>query len=423
MRFEAHRVRRVVVAASSLLLLPMAAFAADDESEEKGTTCKTPQFAVAWESYDLLKVTAESNADKSEDFCLSFWYLKDKKRIGSAPKDEKSTVEIVAPLPGDLVACTEGPAVPRAEGILNAVRANLNVTPAGRALKLRVDRPTLLASGGFVGFRYVSQTEAENVCSDDRREGPADSQLKVLDKHRLAFDLGSVLNLDGDGSWNASPEVAAKFDSRWYEHVLVGSVFRYSAVGEIAEKPADDEESDGEDGEGDSDDEFDPFQSGGGSLQAQVFAFFPISSRFGPAVGFGISTLEGDDGSEVDAEAHYFVALRGEVEAYNSGRPAESLAGSSAWLQAGWMKDDLYKDVVIEAATENSEEVRSDESDRAFLEAELELPRVGTNWFRMLVRAFATVPTSGDGPSDIRVSVLGSVDPSKWFEGARGRKK
>ena len=76
--------------------------------------------------------------------------------------------------------------------------------------------------------------------------------------------------------------------------------------------------------------------------------------------------------------------------------------------------------VVVAAANGEIAEIRRDESERYFLEGELEVPRVGTNWFRMLIRAKASVPRSGDGPSDVRVSVLGSIDPTKWFEGARG---
>jgi hypothetical protein len=367
-----------------------------------GTKCEDPLFGVAWESFDELKLTAFTNADQDEEFCLYLSYLRQLPEGPASP-------ELLTPAADAGSTC----APPAA----NEVAARITATEDGASLKLALDRATLLRSGGFLGFRFLPPTGA-TTC-EARRAGPADHQLKVLDKHELEFDLGSVMTLDGDGTWSSAPELAASFRSRWKSRFLAGVLLRYSEIGSITEAPEEDEQEEEEDGETTKEEPFDPFRSGGGTFKAEIFAVALALERAGIAGGVGFATVPGNADSSVAAKRYFYVAGRCEVEGYNSGRAAESLAGSSAWVQAGLLWDDLFEDVVVRAADGEVPELRSDESERYFLEGEFEIPRVGNSWFRLAVRAFASLPRSGDGPTDVRVSVLGSIDPTEWFQGAR----
>ena len=415
-----NRMNRVADAILSPLgLLLVLSVGETPASAQDGTKCEAPRFEVAVESDQLAKVTAFSNSDAAEEFCLYFSYLKTPEKKGNNPEsDLLPPPELAAPLGGDPTRCNPATMTvnldqgSRSISRVRELAVPLKIQPEGTSVKLDFRRERVLKAGGFLGFRY--QALGKPAC-DVRGEGPTDPELKVLDKHKMAFDVGSVLSLEGDGSWSSQAEATATFVSRWYINFSSGVSFRYSAIGAISdtpEEPADGEETPAK--------EIDPFQSGGGTFESGIFASWLFSKNVGFSAGVGFATLPGEASGALVAKNNYFVALRAEVEAYNSGRPAETLAGASGWLQGGLLWDGLFEDVVVKAAEGDGEELRSDESERFFVEGELEVPRVGTNWFRMLVRIRASVPTSGDGPSDVRVSVLGSIDPTKWFEGARG---
>ena len=397
---------------------------------EEGTKCEPPRFEVSVEAFELAKVIAFSNADDAQDFCLYFSYLTEPRaRRGQAANPPPVVPVLAAPLGGDSSSCTPAEVeIPSTapggnpQKLPRELAVRLKVSPGGTSAKVGFERDRVLQAGGFLGFRYESVNSGACVA---RASGPSDPELKVVDKHKMSFDVGSVLNLEGDGGWASQAEAAATFTSRWKPWVASGVSLRYSAIGAIGDEPEEPADPAEETSQGSSEtdaqsENFDPFAAGGGTFEAGFSASFYFSKRVGVAADLGFATVPGEESSSLVAKENYFLGLRVEVEAYNSGRPAESLAGASAWFQAGLLWDNLFDDVVVAAANGEIAEIRRDESERYFLEGELEVPRVGTNWFRMLIRAKASVPRSGDGPSDVRVSVLGSIDPTKWFEGARG---
>jgi len=113
----------------------------------------------------------------------------------------------------------------------------------------------------------------------------------------------------------------------------------------------------------------------------------------------------------------WFAGVEFAVNGYNAGKPGDSLANSRGFFRTGIMEDKLWENVQLSPASEDgmTPATFSDESERYFLEGELEIPKVGTDSWRLLLRTFASIPTSGKGPSDVRVSALVSIDPRQWF--------
>lgn len=289
-----------------------------------------------------------------------------------------------------------------------------------------MDRQALLKAGGLVGLSYEAlPDEIGKVCLA-RRRGPENPVRKALDKHSLSFDIGSVFNLQGEGSWDANMEAAAVSRSQWYDWLQTGFSVRYSSLGAVDEPEEeedgdDDGGGDGDDGEDEEEEEFNPFESGGGLLETNVYMMFslPKVPRLGFVGGWGLSSVPGAPESKLELRERTFVGLRNSIQAFNAGRIGDTLENTSGYIQAGVADDDLWERVELEPASEDGTVPAkiSDESKRYFFEGEFDIPRVGTEWFRINLRFFASVPRSGDGPSDLRISALASIDPRRWFPG------
>ena len=293
----------------------------------------------------------------------------------------------------------------------------VHATPDGTRVPLRLDREEVLRGGGFVRVAYNSTETYPKSCEETQVGAQS---VRAMKKHYLSFDVGPVFNLEGSGSWANNMEAALTARSDWFTWFQGGVSGRYSAI-DTGEDSTDDPPA-GEPEENDG--EFNPFEEGGGVFEASVYGVLRPPKTFswaGIVAGAGLSSIPGAADSELETRQRTFAGIRFAAQGYNAGDPKDSLAESVGFIHAGLAWDDLWEEVEIEpaAADGSSPAVLSDESKRYFLEGELELPRVGTEWARIVMRLYASVPRSGDGPSDVRVSALMSIDPRKWFPGLK----
>ncbi len=305
-------------------------------------------------------------------------------------------------------------------------------SPSTTRVPIILDHAFLLESGGQmqVTYRAITASTDANCQWNDTGVVP----VRALQKHVLNIDLGSVFNLSGDGGWKPSTEVALFSRSEWSPYFVGGFDVRYSAVETTESGNAEEEGDDGDSGDGGEGStaaeeaeeeakepkEFNPFEQKGGVFEATAYGVVrpPGLNWLGLAGGLGFATVPGDDsGDALDARQRYWVAIETSVQGYNAGQPANRLGNTTGFLRFGYMKDDRWEKTVLVPATETEEAVTSDESDRYFVEGEIELPRLGTDAVRFAIRLFASIPESGDGASDVRVSALATVDPRKWFGG------
>lgn len=397
------------VFAAILLTTSLPALAESDDLE----TCNPPEFTFAWLGFDQVKVTAK--ADPEQSFIMTLAYLEEPREGWDKAPDAFRPIRLLpAYATGPEPECANFK--PSGNGLSEGKTYCMQATPDGSTASFNIDRAALLQAGGFMSLKFKALEKDSDACSK-RLQGPEDPSFKVLDKHTLSFDIGSVFNLQGNGGWETNAEAAVLSTSQWRDWFQSGFSFRYSAIGAVDEEdPGDGEEPAKAEGDGE-DNTFNPFESGGGVVETNVYILVsPIRRlpRLGLVGGWGLSTVPGEEGSELETRERRFVGLRNIIQAYNSGRNEDSLQNSSGYIQAGWATDELWRKVELEPG------VLSDESARYFFEGQLELPKIGTDWFRIDLRFFASVPRSGDGPSDIRVSALGSIDPRRWFPGIGG---
>ncbi|MDA8016259.1 MAG: hypothetical protein MPN21_02325 [Thermoanaerobaculia bacterium] len=304
----------------------------------------------------------------------------------------------------------------------------------------------MLRTGGQLGFRWQSHPEdvSDELCLN-RYQGPEHPTIKVIPKHSLGFDVGLLYNLEPDGKFKSHLEAAFFARSQWHKRLLAGVEARYSAI-QPSETPemASMMEGDSENGEEEGNDmatadggseppTFNPFDEEGGGGVAELdayIAFTPVPkiSRLSVMAGLGFSTVPGDSSfTEVKTRTYY--GLRIAVEGFNAGERGrrDHLENARGNVQLLFVEDDLFESVVLQEATTDEDgnvvtpAVTSDESDRYRLTGEIELPRVGNEWLRIVLRGHASIPRSGDGPSDLRLSALASIDPRQWFGGVGKR--
>lgn len=321
-----------------------------------------------------------------------------------------------------LAAATTRASLRQARGALTFC---VQPTAAGTMVPLFMERRALLKAGGYVGVSYFSTAPTQPANCEKKQNSVI--PLKAMQKHRLSFDAGPVYLLSGDGSFKGHAEVAMSARSQWSTWFEGGVAMRYSAIGEIAEKDpettppaAAQTQSSGSPKDASDPTTFNPFTDGGGVLESNFYgmAHLPSAPWVGLAGGAGFTTVPGATGSELQTRHRWFVGFRSSVQGYNAGEPADRLGNSSGYIQLAYLKDELFQDVILDSM---HPERRSDESVRWLLSGEIELPRLGTEWARISLRGVANIPRSGDGPSDIRISALVSIDPRSWFPGLKGK--
>jgi hypothetical protein len=413
------------------------AAAQQEEDPPQGTTCaKRPEFSFTWLDTEVAEL--EVKAEEEQRFVITLDYLKPvegdepillKASPGAGKNAQRNCWAETEPASqeanqaAELVKASEASGEGAREGGEESARPItfcVNASPKGVGVPLFLDREAVLRGGGFVHVTFEGLGKYPESCEVNRT---GSVPVKAMQKHRLSFDLGPTFNLGGDGSWASNMEAALTARSDWYTWFEGDVNIRYSAIGAVDEAPEDADPEAGGDGGGDGQ-SFNPFEEGGGVFEASISGVvrpFRAASWLGLALGAGLSSVPGESTSRLETRQRVFGALRISAQGYNAGEPAETLGNSLGFIQAGYAQNDLWERVELVPASEDGsqEAVFSDESKRWFLEGEVELPRVGTDWARLLLRIFVSAPQSGDGPSDVRVSALISVDPRKWFPGLR----
>lgn len=400
----------------------------------------TPVFSFSRITESVYELTA--SAQPAGRFVVRLDYL-DGATSSSDDDDGPGTIELLGSAPPcvdcvDCVDCEEQDLLAAASEICDdddgptALTLCLFAAEGGTSVPVTFDRKAVLRGGGFLSATYREVVAEEVAGCDVRHRGV--TKVKAIDQHVLSFDVGPVYTLDGEGGWSNHAEVAVTARSEWSPLFHGGVDLRYSAIGAVAETEDDgmsmEGGDEGEGGEGGGDGEatdvraFNPFEQGGGVFEASFHgSLHPLRNNrwLGLLAGAGASSLPGEEGAELDLRRRWFAGLEMSVKGYNAGQPAKSLGGTRGFVRFGYMDDELWDNVEIEPASDDgtTPAVFSDESERYFLNGELELPKLGTEWLRIYLRTFISVPASGDGPSDVRVSALVSVDPRSWFPGLK----
>jgi hypothetical protein len=368
--------------------IKVAAAAASD-----GSQCKEPKIAFKWVAPTSLYLIAQT--ETSGTFEVSAWVLPVNPPYGGLGLPSICKVA---------EASAEGRRFFHATLPLSAGENEIPVTD--------LDDKKLCSLYAADGWVQVEYSGVGSATCPGAVHGAA--RVQALEKHVLAIDIGSTFLLEKGGNWSSQPEVALTATSRW-EPYLTGVVdLRYTSVGAIEESATKDEAPEAEPQE---DKEFNPFESGGGVFRGDFYmAIIPYPSRvsgWGIFGGAGFTTVPktaGDEGVETRLRA--FVGLRWQVFGYNAGRPADSLANTRGHFQVAYAQDDLWKwdqRVVDESGAESF--VHRDERHRYLIQGQIELPEIGGEYLRIAVRLDTSVPTSNEGPSDVRISALATLDP------------
>jgi len=160
-----------------------------------------------------------------------------------------------------------------------------------------------------------------------------------------------------------------------------------------------------------------PFTAGGGFLRFGA-SLDPIYTKnnntegLGIRIGTGFSTLPSETESDVTATGRIFSGIvfkanYGQDEAGRNGRGEIFL---------GFAHDEFWKYTETSNGDTNTSK-RVDETSRVIVDGRLDLPGVfSSENVRLHANMFADLPTSGDGPSDIRISLLVTVDIGSIFQ-------
>ncbi|HET9754311.1 MAG TPA: hypothetical protein VFP52_15170, partial [Myxococcales bacterium] len=99
---------------------------------------------------------------------------------------------------------------------------------------------------------------------------------------------------------------------------------------------------------------------------------------------------------------NFFGGFRFQVAGYNAGNPGDSLADTRGFLELGFARDGYWQDASF----------KSDQRNRLYAEGQLEIPGLGGENVRVLMRARSSTPLQFDGPSELRLSALVSINPA-----------
>jgi hypothetical protein len=93
-----------------------------------------------------------------------------------------------------------------------------------------------------------------------------------------------------------------------------------------------------------------------------------------------------------------FAGARVQVLGYNAGEPAENFANTRGFVELGYARDQFWS-----PGTQN----------RIYTEGQVEIPSFGSQFLRLLLRLkIDRAMGPPGGPSEVRISVLSSINPS-----------
>jgi hypothetical protein len=393
--------------------------------------CVPPQFTVHWKSYQEADLVITASRPYLLDEVKIFPMQQDEGVAGRLAKDPNLPTVQIGNVVGDEKSAILWWVAP-ARDPYRAMERTVETLPldfSGKPGSARRDQlQNVYAANGFVAIYFKGVPEDR---ADDDDVCPAINGIgftqPILERHMLSIDAGSVLALDNEGKWTTQPEIAIAAKSRWRSWLTGYVDLRYSYVAAIDEtEPGEDGDDDddnppatkadaGNDATG-SDENPNPFESGGGVLRGNLYLAVQPNGKpaFSLPVGVGFSTRSDPD--NVKAPVRYFAGVRWDVRAYNVQQGADALGNTTGFVQVGFAHDDFWEwTETVPSATAGVEptKVHMDERERWFVEAQLKLPN-NSGSVAFSPRVFADIPTSGDGPADIRVSILAKISLDKF---------
>ena len=229
--------------------------------------------------------------------------------------------------------------------------------------------------------------------------------------------LGTVNSLEGDGGFSSGleasfwSETAFRITNMWpfsqitdqHRDVLGSFEIIYSEIGNI------------EEGNEGPPDVSNPFEAGGGFFRLNTSGDFFFSggtrnSGLGFRLGGGLTTQPSEAENDVSTRARGYGGL---VFRANYGDDPDGMNGKGE-LFLGYAKDKFWRYETVDPMTMATTIV--DETSRVIVDARMDVPGLfQSENVRMHARIFADVPASGDGPSDVRISLLLTVNLGAFF--------
>ncbi|HET7785339.1 MAG TPA: hypothetical protein VFL36_05175 [Myxococcales bacterium] len=228
--------------------------------------------------------------------------------------------------------------------------------------------------------------------SADRVELYQADGVVALEPHHLSIDIGPVFVMKNNGSFETDTELALTGMSRWLD-VFGGAVdLRISSLNVP-----------------------DPSSASGGQTTVSLASstVFEGAARaigypwgagwnmpsFGLVAGAGMRSLPSEF---TDLKGNLFGGFRLQVAGYNAGNPGDSLADTNGFLELGFARDGYWLNPSF----------NSDQRNRLYAEGQLEIPGLGGENVRVLMRVRSSTPVQFDGPSELRLSALVSINPA-----------
>lgn len=460
----------VLLLSPILAAVPATAEEADVVPTDPGVTCVTPAFEFHWIGhrsavifataakpmrYELHIEPQPSMVDRSRQHLRDAWEearkAQDKARTARTAQEEDSqgespvmqTETLYDRVPRGCWPDIDGKSEKEVQEAIDSYVPSTNVTvdatPTGSEAGVNLLCFLDLLTAPDVRVEYKTLTaNVPAVC----QKGSV-AAVPVFDKHLVRFDVGTVFSLNDESSFDSSAELAVSFNSKWNRWFSTAVDLRFSELGKLdnesmasEESPTDSQVDGMEDDGASTSEDFSPFLQGGSFLRTNAyFVIHPwpqrpdvggnrVARSFAVIAGAGLSTIPGSKQGSADAKARLFLGARLQAFGFNRGRPGTGLGDSNGFFQFGYAYDKLWKyegtvEMEVDGETVIETTVR-DEEDRFFAEGELEIPRLGTRGVRFVIRAYADLPVSGDGPADVRISGLVGIKPDQLM-GVFGR--
>jgi hypothetical protein len=394
---------------STLVAALVAAAPAPGRSADAGDSNCTPKVTFEWLGSTVVKMWTDATFD-SEKALAPDAELKVLKAVYALPDggtpEEKETGEKEAEKTPRTRTSYLGPivVVPVKDGftqpvwradrpirvVSNAIYASRD-GGGGSTFLLDVGDSRLLERGGRV------TVVLRNVKCGDKTKTVQFADAVILEQHHIAVDVGAAFSLDAKGSMPAHPEFALTSYSRWMGYLSGAVDLRITNLEKVASDSTTNQES--------------FLKSGGNTLDISGRVFLNVDPQlrnygiaregtqpwFALVGGLGARSVPGQDA--VDARARFFGGIRLQVLGYNADRPAESFGNSRGHVEIGVARNWFWRDT---------------KEGRLYSEAQLEIPNIGAKYVRFLARITVDRPMqfANTGPSEIRLSVLSSINPT-----------
>jgi hypothetical protein len=262
---------------------------------------------------------------------------------------------------------------------------------------------------------------------------------------QYVFFIGSVNSLEANGGWNSALEASLVSVTRFFGEPLPDADDRkyqasdkrslleqlrlstsqtrlfgrfemtFSEIGKIEDETTPDAPAQGEAPEAPADQAEapaeNPFAVGGGILRVNLGPEILIGEDgwFGVTSGVGFTTHPSDaDLADVDARRRWYAGM---LMLANYGSSEKNKGRVTGRLALGYSDDKFWEWTETTEVEGVSTSRQRDESGRWFLDARIDGPNVfKSESVKLSARLFVDHPTTGRGPTDVRISLLVTAD-------------